>query len=112
LVRRQTPQSGKGDPALATVHHYQYTHYNGTVFPPGGVHWWTFGPWDWYKKGVVVTAQPFSLSTAHRELAVTDLRVRSVPAQPVAEYYVDLNVRNVGPDPVVIYYVTLVEIGA
>lgn len=102
---------GRGGRALATVKHYQYSHYNGTSFPPGAVHTWTFGPWPWTQKGVVVTAQPFTLSTANRALEVTNVRVRTTPAQPAADEFVVANVRNVGQDPIVIYNISLVEIG-
>ena len=96
---------------MATLNHYQYTHYNGSAFQPGDEHRWTFGPWNWRQKAVVLTAQPFDLSTADRTLAVTDLRVRTVPAQPAADHYVEATIRNVGRDAIVIYYMSLVEIG-
>ena len=79
-------------------------------FPPGSarIHW--FGPWDWYKKAVVVTAMPFDASTSNRELKVTDISLRTTPNQPVADKYVYATVRNVGLDTVYIYYIELAQI--
>jgi hypothetical protein len=96
---------------MATVNNYQYTHYNGTAFNPGATHTWTFGPWPWRQKGVVATALPFSLSTADRALTVSEVRLRTTPAQPAGDEWVEIDVRNVGRDPIVIYYISLIEIG-
>jgi hypothetical protein len=95
---------------MATVNYYQYEHLEKGGFQPGTEVTWWFGPWPWIKKGVAVTAQPFDLSTADRALAVTEIRVRTVPAQPTGDEYVYATIRNVGHDPIVIYYISLIEI--
>src|SRR5215211_6210978 len=109
-VRLAESENYREPVAMATVQHYQYSHYDGTAFQPGAEHTWSWGPWDWSQKGIVVTAQPFTLSTAYRALSVTDVRVRTVPAQPAADMYVQATIRNVGPEPIVIYNVSLTEI--
>lgn len=95
---------------MATVSYYQYEHYEPAGFQPGASVTWWFGPWDWIKKGVVVTAQPFDLSTADRALEVTNTWVRTTPASPTGDEWVYATIRNIGPDPIVIYYISLVEI--
>ena len=63
--------------------------------PPGTVHSWTFGPWDWYADAVTITAHPLALSGADRRMKVTDIVVR---AAPNGDRFVSCNVTNVGPD--------------
>lgn len=96
---------------MATVSHFQYQHYApgspGFVLQPGGSHGWTWGPWPWAVKGVLVTAHPFDLSTANRALTVTDVQLRTTPNQPVADKWLHATIRNVGSDPIVIYNVAL-----
>lgn len=95
---------------MATVNVYQYDHYDGTSFNPGQQAVWTFGPWEWTGRGVVVTAHPFDLSTSHRSLEVIHTRVVSSPGQPTGQKFVVATILNNGPDPLVIYHVTLTEI--
>jgi hypothetical protein len=92
---------------MATVSHYEYTFYNGTLFYPGTARTWVWGPWPWAVKGILVTAHPFDLSTAYRALTVTDVQLRTTPAQPVADKWLYATVRNVGSDSIAIYYVAL-----
>ena len=56
---------------MATVSHYEYTKYDGTLFYPGTARTLAWGPWPFAVKGIVVTAHPFDLSTAYRALTVT-----------------------------------------
>jgi hypothetical protein len=92
---------------MATVSHYEYTMYDGSVFYPGTAKYLTSGPWPWAVKGIVVTAHPFDLSTAYRTLKTSDIQLRTTPAQPVADKWLDFTVRNVGQDSIVIYYIAL-----
>ena len=92
---------------MATVSHYEYTKYDGTLFYPGTTRLLAWGPWPFAVKGIVVTAHPFDLSTAYRGLTVTDIELRTSPAQPVADKWLYATVHNVGPDPIAIYYVSL-----
>lgn len=96
---------------MATVSHYEYTMFDGMPFNPGEVRSLTQGPWPWAVKGIVVTAHPFDLSTAFRALQVTDLTLRTTPAQPVGDKWLDYTVSNVGSDPIVIYYIALDVVG-
>lgn len=92
---------------MATVIHWEYTFYDGSLFHPGTARVVTFGPWSWAVKGVLVTAHPFDLSTAHRALTVTDVQLRTTPAQPAADKWLRATVRNVGSDAIAIYYVSV-----
>ena len=96
--------------ATVALYHYEFYEPSGSGFPPGSARTWWFGPWDWYKKAVVVTAMPFDFSTENRELKVTDISLRTTPNQPAADKYVVATVRNVGQDTVLIYYIELAEI--
>jgi hypothetical protein len=58
---------------MATVNHWEYTQYDGSVFYPGTSRTLAWGPWPFAVKGIVVTAHPFDLSTAYRALTVTDI---------------------------------------
>lgn len=92
---------------MATVAHYEYTLYDGNPFNPGTFKNLTQGPWPWAVKGIVVTPHPFDLSTSYRALEVTNLKLRTTPAQPAADKWLDYTVRNVGSDPIYIYYIAL-----
>ena len=94
---------------MATVNVMQYEKYEPNGFQPGATVTWFWGPWDWQKKGVTVTAHPFDTSTSDRALAVTEIRRHNTPASGAADKWVEATVRNVGKDPIYIYYVTLVE---
>jgi hypothetical protein len=92
---------------MATVNHWEYTQYDGSVFYPGTSRTLGWGPWPFAVKGIVVTAHPFDLSTAYRALTVTDIELRTTPAEPVADKWLYATVRNVGSDSIVIWYVSL-----
>jgi hypothetical protein len=96
---------------VATVALYHYDYYEPSGFPPGSARTYWYGPWDWNKKAVVVTAMPFDLSTSNREL-VTDVSLRTTPNQPVADKYVVATIRNVGSETIYIYSTALAEIAS
>jgi hypothetical protein len=96
---------------MAAVSHYEYTKYDGRFFYPGEARVLGWGPWPFAVKGVFVTAHPFDLSTSYRALTVTDLELRTTPAQPVGDKWLYATVRNVGSDPIAIYYISLDVIG-
>jgi hypothetical protein len=91
---------------MATVSHFQYS-LSGVGLPVGAAHTWTWGPWPWAIKGVLVTAHPFDLSNANRAMTVTDVQLRTTPNQPVGDKWVRATIRNVGADNIGIYNIAL-----
>jgi hypothetical protein len=91
---------------MATVARFEYDFYEPNGFAPGSERSISFGPWPWFRKAVIATAQPFDLSNSNRSLSVISINLRTTPDQ-----FVDIRVRNVGVDVMYIYYVTLAEIG-
>jgi hypothetical protein len=63
--------------------------------PPGTVHLWTWGPWPWYANEVIVTAHPFALAGANRQVEVTS---QNMQAAPDGNRYLHANVHIIGPD--------------
>jgi hypothetical protein len=96
---------------MATVAHYQYDFLDSVGFAPGEVRIWRFGPFSWFRKAVVATAQPFSLSTQDRTLT-TEINLQTTPNSPAGDEWVNVTVRNIGVDTIVIYYITLGVIAA
>jgi hypothetical protein len=109
-VRRR---EGSVQVATVALYHYEFSE-PPSGFPPGSARTLWFGPWDWNKKAVVVTAMPFDASTSNRELKVTDISLRTTPNRRpktnAADKYVVATVRNVGQDTVIVYYIELAEI--
>ena len=81
---------------MPTLFHYGPYTYVG-YFPPGAQHSWGFGPWPWYAKAVVVTADPIQMPGQDRSLSVTSVTFR---AAPNGDRFLYCTVRNVGIDPV------------
>ncbi|MGC5173200.1 hypothetical protein ACLQ2Q_21370 [Microbacterium sp. DT81.1] len=95
---------------MVAVALYQYTHYTGVPFNPGDEVVWWFGPWEWWKHGVVVTAHPFNASSSNRSLEVVHTRSESYPGDPEGHRLIVATVRNTGPDPIMIFYLTVTDI--
>jgi hypothetical protein len=105
---------------MATLNHYTYDFYEGgTPFSPGQARSYCFGgppandpngPWfDWFRKAVVASAEPFDASGQDRTLVVEQIRHRSIDA---GKRYVCITIRNIGTSPALIWYVTLGVISA
>ena len=105
---------------MATVSHYTYDFYEGGVpFAPGQTRSYCFGgplgsdpngPWfDWFRKSVSVSAQPFDATGQTRNLVVEEVRHRSIDA---GKRYVCITIRNTGSNSTYIWYVTLGVIAA
>lgn len=63
---------------MGALAHYQYDYYEPAGFKPGEER---ILPFNWYRKAVVATAQPFDLSTSDRRLIVTAIGLRTIPDQ-------------------------------
>ena len=105
---------------MATVNHYTYDYYEGgTLFAPGQTRSYFYGgplgsspsaPWfDWFRKAVVVAAQPFDATGQTRTLFVE--QVRHISVGP-GKRYVAVTIRNTGTTATAIWYVTLGVISA
>jgi hypothetical protein len=104
---------------MTTVNHYTYDYYEGgTPFAPGQTRSYFYGgplgdpnaPWfDWHKKAVVVSAQPFDASAQSRTLVVEQVAHVSVDT---GRRYVSITIRNTGSAPTYIWYVTLGVVSA
>jgi hypothetical protein len=87
---------------MATVNHYFYEFNVAGGFAPGQTRIVTLGPFDWKRKAVVATAQPFDASNSNRTLSVTATDMQTTPTQ-----FFHAVVRNIGQDTVFIYYVSV-----
>ncbi|MGY1695582.1 hypothetical protein ACI780_11770 [Geodermatophilus sp. SYSU D00814] len=105
---------------MPTLNHYTYDYYEGgTLFQPGQTRTYFYGgplgsdpdgPWfDWFRKAVVASAQPFDATGQDRTLVVEQIRHRSIDA---GKRYVSITIRNVGVHAAVIWYVTLGVVSA
>jgi|tagenome__1003787_1003787.scaffolds.fasta_scaffold19558689_2 hypothetical protein len=87
---------------MATVSHFFYEFSVSGGFAPGQSQIVTLGPFDWKRKAVMATAQPFDASSSNRTLSVTSTDMQTTPTQ-----YFHAVVRNTGQDTVFIYYLSV-----
>lgn len=105
---------------MATLNRYTYDYYEGgTAFAPGQTRSYCFGgppasdpngPWfDWFRKAVVASAEPFDATGQSRTLTIEQIRHLSVDA---GKRYACITIRNIGVNPIYIWYVTLAVVSA
>lgn len=105
---------------MATLNHYTYDYYEGgTLSQPGQTQTYHYGgppandpdgPWfNWSRKAVVASAQPFDATGQDRTLVVERIGHRSIDP---GKRYVTVTIRNVGVAATAIWYVTLGVVSA
>jgi hypothetical protein len=87
---------------MATVNHFFYEFNVSAGFAPGQSRVITLGPFDWKKKAVVATAQPFDAANQSRTLSVASTDMQTTPTQ-----FFHAVVRNTGQSTVFIYYLSV-----
>ena len=75
---------------------YTFVSENG-ILGPGQQMSLAFEPWDWWGDSVTVTAHPFALAGANREVEIHGLHTT---ARPNGNRGIGCYVRNIGPDRV------------
>lgn len=90
---------------MATVNHFFYEFTVSGGFAPGAAQLITLGPFDWKRKAVIATAQPFDAASSNRTLSVTATDMQTTPTQ-----FFHATVRNIGQDTIFIYYLSVAEV--
>jgi hypothetical protein len=83
---------------MATVNHFFYEFTVSGGFAPGTSQVVTLGPFDWLRKAVIATAQPFDAANSNRTLSVTSTDMQTTPTQ-----FFHAVVRNIGQNTITIY---------